>query len=344
MKVSVCELASQINAEVVGDGTVEISGVGPLVGAGEDKITFLSDNKRAAELKKSTAAAVIVSQKVDGFGGAQLLVRNVDAALIETLKMFAPKLKAPSPGVHKTACIGDGVKLHDGVSVGPCVVIDDSAEIGEGTVIAAGCRIGENTKIGSNTRLDSNVVIYHNCSIGDNVVIQANSTIGGVGFGYCFMEGAHRLIPHNGTVVIEDYVELGANCCVDRAKFGETRIGAGTKVDNLVQIAHNVTIGKCCLITSQVGVSGSCCIGDGVVLAGQVGVADNIKIGDSVKIGAQSGIYTDVEAGKQLLWTPALEHREALRVIGNLLRLPKLMQDFKRLTERVGKLEASEDD
>jgi UDP-3-O-[3-hydroxymyristoyl] glucosamine N-acyltransferase len=344
MKINICELAERIGAEVVGDGTVEVTGVGPVACAGADKITFLSDNKRAGELKKSTAAAVLVSRAVQGFRGAQVVVENVDASLIETLKVFAPKLKAPAAGIDPTARIGADAKLGDGVSIGPYVVIDDNVEIGAGTVIAAGCRVGENTRVGCNTRFDSNVVVYYNCTIGDNVVIQANSTVGGVGFGYSFIDGAHRLIPHNGTVVIEDFVELGANCCVDRAKFGETRIGAGTKVDNLVQIAHNVTIGKCCLITSQVGISGSCRIGDGVVLAGQVGVADNIVIGDGVKIGAQSGVYTDVEDGKQLLWTPALEHREALRVIGNLLRLPKLVQDFKRLTERVDKLEASEDD
>jgi len=210
-------------------------------------------------------------------------------------------------------------------------------------VIASGCRIGENSKLGKSCRLDSNVVVYHNCIIGNNVVIQANSTIGSVGFGYSRIDGSFKLIPHNGGVVIEDFVEIGANCCVDRAKFGNTIIGAGTKIDNLVQIAHNVVIGKCCLIAGQVGISGSCKLGDGVVLAGQVGLVDNIKIGDGAMVGAQSGVAHNVAAGQQMLGSPAIEGKESLRIFGSIRRLPKLAEQLKQLSKRIEKLEAAKD-
>jgi UDP-3-O-[3-hydroxymyristoyl] glucosamine N-acyltransferase len=229
------------------------------------------------------------------------------------------------------------------VSVGANAVIDDGVEIGQNSIISSGCKIGENSKLGEHSRLDSNVVVYHNCRIGNNVIVQANSTIGSTGFGYSFIDGAHRLIPHNGGVIIEDFVEIGANCCVDRAKFGNTIIGAGTKIDNLVQIAHNVVIGKCCLIVAQAGIAGSCKLGDGVVLGGQVGLADNIEIGNGTMIGAQSGVSSSVPAGQKLLWTPAIKKEDAMRTIGLVLRLPKMAQQLKQLSKRIDKLEAAED-
>ena len=236
------------------------------------------------------------------------------------------------------------VQLAAGVSVGPHVVIEDGVQIGPDSVIGSGCEIGENTRIGANCRLDSHVVIYHNCVLGNHVIIQANSTIGAVGFGYALIEGSPKLIPHNGGVILEDFVEIGANTCVDRAKFGNTIIGAGTKIDNLVQVAHNVVIGKCCLIAAQVGVAGSCRLGDGVVLAGQVGLADNIEIGAGTMVGAQAGVMGNVEPGKKLAWSPALDIKEAGRVVAHVLRLPKLSQELKRLTTKVEQLEAAKDD
>ncbi|MCX5635724.1 MAG: UDP-3-O-(3-hydroxymyristoyl)glucosamine N-acyltransferase, partial [Planctomycetota bacterium] len=192
-------------------------------------------------------------------------------------------------------------------------------------------------------RLDSNVVVYHNCSIACFVIIQANTTIGSTGFGYYFIDGAHRLIPHNGTVVIEDFVEIGANCSIDRAKFGENRIGAGTKIDNLVQIAHNVSIGKCCLIAAQVAVAGSSKLGNGVVLAGQVGISDHVEIGDGVVVCAKSAVIKDVPAGMQVLGVPAIERRDGLRRVGLQLRLPELFDQVKKMNKRVERLEAPED-
>ena len=338
-------MAKQLGAELIGSGAGVIRSVGPVASAELTTLTFLTSDKYLAELKSrpamggTRAGAVIVGKPVDGLSIPQLVVKNVNAALIESLKIFAPKLKPPTPGVDPTARLGHRVKIGRGASVGAYVVIDDGVEIGDDTIIAGGCKIGENTRIGRASRLDCNVVVYHNCTIGNSVVIQANSTVGSTGFGYAFIDGAHRLIPHNGVVVIEDFVEIGANCCVDRAKFGETRIGAGTKIDNLVHIAHNVIIGKCCLIAGQVGISGSCKLGDGVVLGGQVGLADNIELGDGVMVAGQSGVIANIQAGKRMLGSPPVEIKQAFRIIAATLRLPKLLEQFRELSARVDKLE-----
>lgn len=344
MKLTVAQLAERIGAELAGDGSGQVSAVDAVGAAGEDDVTFITNDKHIAQLKKSHVGAVIVSRHVEGLAKPQLIVKNVDAALIETLNVFAPKLKAATEGIDPTAKVGQNVKIDKGVSVGAGVVIDDGAEIGENSRIASGCKIGESSKVGKHCCLDSNVVVYHNCTIGNNVIIQANSTVGSTGFGYSFINGSHKLIPHNGGVVIEDFVEIGANCCIDRAKFGNTVIGAGTKIDNLVQIAHNVAIGKCCLIAAQVGISGSCKIGDGVVLAGQVGLVDNIEIGEGAMIGAQAGVMSNVSAGQKLAWSPAIDYKEALRVISHVMRLPKLAESLKQLHKRTEKLEAAKDD
>ncbi len=360
MRLTVAQLAKRLEAELVPIKSgadpdkigsrpplllsKEISGVGPVETADGSEVTFISDDKHKAALEGSRAGAVIVSAHLDGLDKPQLVVKNVNAALIEALNIFAPKLKAVTAGIDPTAKLAQDIKIAEGVFVGAGVVIDDGVEIGENSVIGNGCKIGENSKLGKNCRLDSNVVIYHNCRLGNNVVIQANSTVGSTGFGYSFIEGAHRLIPHNGGVVIEDFVEIGANCCIDRAKFYNTIIGAGTKIDNLVQIAHNVVIGKCCLIVAQAGISGSCKLGDGVVLGGQVGLADNVEIGDGGMIGAQSGLSHSIAAGQQFMGSPAIEKRESFRIFGLLRRLPKMAKQLKLLHKRVEKLEAAEDD
>ncbi|MFB0553450.1 MAG: UDP-3-O-(3-hydroxymyristoyl)glucosamine N-acyltransferase [Phycisphaerae bacterium] len=347
MRLTIAQLAKRLEAELAGKvdtdkiGSRQISAVGPIETADESEVTFVSDDKHKAVLEGSRAGAVIVSSRLEGLDKPQLVVKNVNAALIEALNIFAPKLKAVTAGIDPTAKLAQDVKIAAGVFVGAGVVINDGVEIGENSIIDSGCKIGENSKIGKNCRIDSNVVIYHNCCLGNNVVIQANSTIGSTGFGYSFIEGAHRLIPHNGGVAIEDFVEIGANCCIDRAKFGNTIIGAGTKIDNLVQIAHNVVIGKCCLIVAQAGISGSCKLGDGVVLGGQVGVGDNIEIGDGTMIGAKSGVHDSIAAGQQFAGSPALERRETFRIICLMRRLPKIAEQLKHLIKRVEKLEAA---
>jgi len=357
MGLTIAQLADRLDAELLGAGEGIINGVAGIHSAGEDQVTFVrsgraygpaagqyTEGRYISEIKNTRAGAIIVEKSIEGLNKPQLLVGNVDKALIEALRLFAPKLKPPRPGVAPTAKIAENARIANSASIGEYVVIDDGVTVGENTVIASGCRIGQNTTIGSNCRLDSNVVIYHNCRIGNNVIIQANTTIGSTGFGYSHIDGKHQLIPHNGGVVIEDFVEIGANCCVDRAKFDNTIIGAGTKIDNLVQIAHNVVIGRCCLIAGQVGISGSCRLGDGVVIGGQSGLVDNIEVGSGTLIGGKSGVTHNLKAGSVVLGNPALERKEALRALTLSKKLPKLVEQLKQLKDRISRIEASKDD
>lgn len=342
--LTTAQLAEKIGARLEGDGSVEVKSVGPVEAASAADVTFVADDKHAGALKKSNAAAAIVAKLIDGFPRPQLIVNDVNAALIETLGIFAPKLTAATPGIHPGCVLGANVQVDQTASIGPSVTIADNVRIGPNCVLAAGVCIGENCIIGDNSRLDANVVVYHNCRIGRHVIIQANTSIGSTGFGYASVQGRPVLIPHNGGVIIEDFVEIGANCCVDRAKFGNTVIGAGTKIDNLVQIAHNVVIGKCCLIVGQVGIGGSSKVGDGVVLAGQVGVVDNVTIGAGAIVGAQAGVMRDVPAGKKVLGSPATDYAEKMREFALMRRLPKTAEQLKELTKRVNALEAAADD
>ena len=344
MLLTVAQLAERIGGELVGDGSGKISSVGTVESSEKNQVTFARDSKHIPGLKKSLAGAVIVASQIEGLAKPQLIVENVDAALIETLTIFAPELKRAKEGIDPTAKVAADVKIGKGVSIGPNVVIDDGAQICENSIIGSGCKIGENSRLGKNCRLDSNVVVYHNCTIGNNIIIQANSTIGSTGFGYSFLNGAHRLIPHNGTVVIEDFVEIGANCCIDRAKFGETRIGAGTKIDNHVQIAHSAIIGKCCLMAGGSGVAGSTKLGDGVILGGHAGLTDNVEVGDGVIVGANSVVMGNLAAGQKVSGTPALDMRERYRMIAMTRRLPKLIKQLKQMAARIEKLETSKDD
>jgi UDP-3-O-[3-hydroxymyristoyl] glucosamine N-acyltransferase len=346
MEIALEQLAKNIKARLSGDTNLfsrQINSVAPIKSALVNNITFITDDKHKAALMVSQAGAVIVSKQIENLEMPQLIVNNVNKALIEVLNIFAPKLKKHTPGIHPTALIAEDAKVDKTAFIGAGVIIDNNVVIEANTVIKSGCKIGENSKIGKNCQIDSNVVVYHNCRIGNNVIIQANSTVGSEGFGYTFFEGAHHHIPHNGGVIIEDFVEIGANSCIDRAKFDNTIVGAGTKIDNLVQIGHNVIIGKCCLIAGQTGISGSTKLGDGVVLGGQVGITDNLEIGNGVMAGAMSGIVKSVPDGQKLAWTPAYEWNEAMRIMVHTRRLPKMAEHLKQLTQRIEELEAAKD-
>jgi len=327
--LTVAELAEHIDARLVGDGAATVRGVNSIEQAGPEEVSFVTSDKHAGKLAKSKAAAVIVAKEIKNVASVQLVVDNVEAALITALNLFALKL-TPTGGVHPTAVVEKTAIIGDNVAIGPAAYISHGVIIGEGSIISAGCVIGENTTIGENCRLDGNVVVYHNCKIGNNCIIQANATIGSVGFGYYLIDGQPRLIPHNGGVVIEDCVEIGASSCVDRAKFGN-------------KIAHNVVMGKCCLIAGQVGISGSCRLGDGVVMAGQAGIVDHKEIGDGVAIGADSGVLDNVPAGQQVLGKPAIDVRKQLQIWVLKKRLPDMAKQLKELVRRVQELEASKD-
>ena len=340
--ITISEASRLVGAELVGDGEKIISGLSSLSLAGESELTFINDMGKAVDFGEINSAGLIVSKQVDDFSRTQLIVGNVDKAITILLNYFAPELEF-APGIHPAAVIDSSAVVAPSASIGAGVYIGPDAKIGENVILSPGCKVGRSSVIGDNTRLDYNVSVYHECVIGRNCVVQANSTIGSVGYGYNFIDGQHQLVPHLGGVLIEDCVELGANVCVDRAKFGNTIVGAGTKVDNLVQIAHNVTIGKCCLIISQTAIAGSVVLGNGVVLAGQVGVNNHLKIGDGAQVGAKSLVISDLEPGKSYLGNFCLPAKETLRIRASQKKLPELLREFKKLKSKVAELEKAND-
>ena len=335
------QLCQELCAELLGDAGVRITGVNSIDHAGPGELSFITAEKFVSKLKDSKAAAVLTAKKLTGISQVQILVSDVDASLIKVLNLFAPKLTVMA-GVHPAAVVEDSAVVRGNVSIAPHAYIGHGVKIGSGCTIGANVSVGENSIIGDNTRLDAGVVVYHNCKIGNNCVIQANCAIGGTGFGYSFINGQHQLIPHNGGVIIEDCVEIGANVCVDRAKFGNTIVGAGTKLDNFVQIAHNCVVGKCCLVVSYAAMAGSAVLGDGVVMAGRAGVADGVKVGDGVTIGAAGSVFHDVPAGQTLLGLPARDAKLQIRIYSVISRLPKMYEQLREVVKKVRKLEASE--
>jgi len=341
MELKISELAEKLGAELIGSGDNTVKGVGAVADASKGQVTFLTDKKHQSSLKDTKAVAVITAEKIEGIKLPQLVVKDVKERLIQALGIFAPSLTVIPQGIDAAAKIARDTQIADTARIGPYVTIEKNAVIGANTIISAGSHVGENSEIESNCRIGKNVVIYHNCRIGKNVSVQANTTIGSTGFGYTQFGKKLRLIPHNGGVIIRDDVEIGANCSIDRAKFGNTIIGEGTKIDNLVQIAHNVTIGKNCLIVAQVGIAGSSCLGDNVVLGGQVGIADHVEIGANTQIAAQSGLSQNAGPNRKLFGSPAFDIKEALKIIFLSKKLPKLNRQVKQLAEKVKKLEVA---
>ena len=336
MKLS--ELAEHIGAEPLDGSNVEVRNLASLQDAGPDEVSFLSESRYAREVGATKAAAVIVPTDFDDSVDVTLLrVADVDDALETMLHLFAPATDPAAAGIHETAAVATTAKIDPSASVGSNVSIGANAVVGAKSVISAGCVIGHHVIIGDGCLLGPNVAIYHSCRLGNNVIIHANTTIGADGFGYRLVEGRHRKIPHIGVVVIEDDVEIGANSCIDRAKFGETRVGRGTKVDNLVQIAHNVRIGENCIVVSQVGLSGSVRLGNYVVLGGQCGVADHVTVGDGTMAGAQCGIPSDLGPGLKVVGSPATEFGRFFRELAVAKKLPELARELKQLKKQINK-------
>jgi len=321
------EIASRLNGELAGDPEVRITGVQSVDDARAGDITFITDRKYASRWPECHAGAVIVSRELDLPDDQQgrPVIRVEDATLgsFALLSMFAPDAHQPHTGIDDSASVDPSATLGAGVAIGPHVSIGPCSAIGDQTVLHAGARIGRDVAIGKGCEIHSNVVIRDRVRIGNRVCIHQNASIGADGFGYRPAPDGTGLIkaPHIGTVVIEDDVEIGAGTCIDRAKFGETRIGAGTKIDNLVQIGHNCHIGRSCLIVAQTGLSGSVTVEDGVIIGGQVGVGEHRTIRKGARIGAQSGIMWSVEPGAEVMGYPAVPLREFLRMHATLRTL-----------------------
>ena len=329
-------VARAVNGRLVGSESVEISAVAPLDRAGPSDLSFLVAPRSAALFARSRAGVVLVAPELeDAKGGAA--ARVVVAKPHEALLALLPQLYvAPPrvPGVHETARIGRGARLATDVTIGPYVVIGAGAAVGAGSWLESHVVVGDGVEIGAQCRLHPGVVLYPGARLGSRVQLHAGVRIGSDGFGYVFRNGAHGKIPHVGRCVIEDDVEIGANSTIDRGSIDDTVIGAGTKIDNLVHVGHNVRMGRLCLVMAQVGIAGSTHVGDGVIMAGQAGIGGHIEIGDRARIGGQAGVFGDVPAGETWSGYPARPHRESLRAHAALFKLTGLLKRLERLVEK----------
>lgn len=333
---TVQELAALVGGQFVSedDGGKIITGATALADAGEGHCTFFGNAKYLPQIKASRATAALVPLDFsEAISPVAIRVENPTLAFARVLEKFAPEPIRFAPGVHPTAVVGRDVILGEGVSVQPFVVIEDGARIGANTVLGAHGYVGHAASIGADCQIAPRVTVGARCVIGNRVIIHSGTVLGSDGFGFELSGGRHMKIPQIGIVQIDDDVEIGANVTIDRARFGRTWIQEGTKIDNLVQIAHNVVVGKHCLIVSQVGISGSTRLGNYVTLAGQVGVVGHIEIGDQTIVGAQSGVTKGIGPKQVAFGYPAMPLREAKEQLAHIGRLPKLYARVKKLEQ-----------
>ncbi len=337
---SLGELSRLLDAEVKGDPDLHITGIGALDSATPGQLSFLVDSSYRHLVSGCRASALIVSSEFQELEFNLLIARNPYLALAKAAQLFLPD-SVEKAGIHPAAFIGEGVSFGEGVSAGPFAHVGDNSQIGAGTRIGAGAYVGKGVRIGDRCLIHPRACILDGCIIGDRVIIHAGAVIGADGYGYAQDEqGRHVKIPQTGIVQIDDDVEIGANATVDRATFGRTWIKRGTKIDNLVMIAHNVVVGEDCILVGQVGISGSTRLGNQVFLAGQVGIVGHVQIGDGVKVGAQAGVHHSVKPNQILAGGyPGVPHDEWLRTYANIQRLPRLREALKRLDERMHRIE-----
>ena len=333
------ELAKAIHAIVHGSPDVLISGLAHLEGASSGDISFVLKPSFQEAARQSQAAAFIVTHPIPGDPRPQLIVPNPLLAVTALAqKFFLPPL--PPRGIHPSAVIGMDVHIGPEVSIGALVTIGDRARIGSSVTIHAGAHIGEDTIIGDECLFYPHVSLLARCVIGNRVIVHSGTVIGSDGFGFVQHEGRHHKIPQLGQVILEDDVELGANVTVDRATFGSTIIKRGTKIDNQVQIAHNVVIGEDCILVAQVGIAGSTVLGHHVMVGGQAGLVDHLHIGDQVKIAAGSGVTNNVKSGQVVAGRPAVDHGIWRRSQVIQYQLPELRKELRALHEQVQHLKS----
>ena len=324
MQKTLTEIAALIQGDVVGDGRTLVTGIGGLKDAQPGDLAFLANPKYRPLLERTAAAAVITSRDITRSSKPIVRTDHPSLAFARIAEIFFPPAHRHPQGIHATAVVSPRATLGRGVALGPHVVVEDEAAIGDGAVLYAGVYVGARARIGEQTLIYPNVVLREDVTIGRRVIIHGGTVIGADGFGFGTVDGVHHKIPQRGTVVIEDDVEIGANCTVDRARFDVTRVGRGTKIDNLVHIAHNVTVGEHSLLVAQVGISGSTTLGHHVTLGGQVGVVGHVTIGDHAVVGAQGGVTKSMPPGSHWWGTPARDLAQWKKIYGYVQVLPKL--------------------
>jgi UDP-3-O-[3-hydroxymyristoyl] glucosamine N-acyltransferase len=335
---SLGELARLVGGDLEGDPSLEIRGFASLESAGPGDLSFVAAARHLPAARLSGASALIAPPGLDLAGRPAIRVVQPYAVIAAVLRVFFPE-PVVSPGVHPTAHVADSARVSPGATVGTFAVVGERSLVEDGAVLHPHVFVGPDCRVGEGSVLHPHVVLRERVALGRRVIVHPGSVLGADGFGYVFDGQAHRKIPQVGRVVVEDDVEIGANVTVDRATLGETVIGRGTKIDNLVQIAHNTVVGADSIIVAQTGIAGSCRIGRGVVVGGQVGIADHVTVGDGARIGSQSGVHRDVPAGAGVVGTPALAADVGLRTLAAIGRLPDLLRDVRALGRRLAALE-----
>lgn len=339
MNTSLGDIANLVQGIVIGDDSILISNLSPIDNISHGSLVFAEGEEHIRTAEESDAAAILVSHAIQKSNKTIIQVKRPYKAFITLLNHFHPPKKV-SEGIHPTAVIGDNVHLGEEVSIGPYVVIESGSNIGSRTVLKSHIHIGQDVVIGEDTLIHSHVTVYDNTQIGSKVTIHASTVIGSDGFGYTFEEGQHVKMPHLGRVLIGDNVEIGANTAVDRASLGETVIGEGTKIDNLVQVAHSVKLGKHNILCAFTGIAGSTTTGNHVIFAANVGVSDHVRIDDGVVLGARTGVPPNkhLKEGIVYLGNPARPKDIAIKQELSVNRIPLMRKNIKTLTEQIAAL------
>jgi UDP-3-O-[3-hydroxymyristoyl] glucosamine N-acyltransferase len=335
--LTIAQIAQQLQGEIVGDGSVLLTGLAPADRARPGELTFAENATYFAAAEKSQASAVLVAGRYESSSKALIRVADVRVALARVLPLFFQPEELPQ-GIHPSAIIADSAQIDPSAHVGPNCVLGHRVCVGARSVLMGSNHVGADCKIGDEVCLFPNVVLYRQTQVGHRVTIHAGTVIGSDGFGYVLDQGRHRKMLQLGNVVIREDVEIGANAAIDRGALGSTVIGQGTKIDNLVHVAHNVVIGRHCLILGQVGFAGSTTLGDYVVVASQSGISDHLKLGNQAMVGAKSGVMRDVADGGRVLGIPAAPDRQAKRQIIALQQLPELLRRTRELEKQVQEL------
>lgn len=334
-RFTAAQIAEHLGGAVEGDGHIELFGFAPADSARKGDLTFAESESYFARAEKSAASAILVAGEFNSSSKTLIRVPNARVAFAKVLPLFFPE-PSFAPGVDSSAVVHPTAAVDPSAHIGACCVVGERVKIGKAVVLEAGNHLGADSRIGEATRLFPNVVVYPRSIIGSRVRIHAGSIIGSDGFGYVFDKGIQCKVAQIGNVIIHDDVEIGANVTIDRGALGSTVIGKGTKIDNLVQIAHNVVIGEHCIIVAQVGIAGSTKLGNHVTLAGQVGLAGHLTIGDNATVAAQSGVMTHIPAGEKWFGSPAQPDRQTKRQWLALQKLPELLQRIYELEKRLG--------
>lgn len=339
MSFTAAQIAQLIQGELIGEGSIELTGLAPADGARAGELTFAENASYFAAATRSQAAAILVPELFASTDKVLIRVANARVALARLLPVFFPPGEHPR-GIHPTAIIADSAQVDPTAHVGAGCILAAGAKLGPRAVLMGNNDVGDDCEVGEDSCLFPNVVLYRKTQIGRRVIIHAGTVVGSDGFGYVLDDGCHRKLLHLGNVIVGDDVEIGANSAIDRGALGSTVIGPGTKIDNLVHVAHNVVIGRHCLIMGQVGFAGSTRLGDYAVVASQSGIADHLNIGNQAIVGAKSGVMRDVPDGGRVLGIPACPDRQAKRQIIAMQQLPDLIHRMRELEKQVEQLTA----